>query len=368
MQRRKLLASTVSSSAALVSGCTGILSDDDDNELTIGSFTEEDDVLIQASTTVFVETLNEQLDDREFSLDIQGSEAVGGAGELYDLAADGVVDIGNDLPAYQGGRMPLNNIMQFPLWPAQPLVEETTAANEAYYELATPGGDGTDALYQEFADLDVRPIMAFSNPPYQLITDDIEVQEVSDTEGLNLRSAGPAKSAIGEALGMSPQRIAAPDMYTAHQQGTVDADILSADAAFDSNLQEVTNYITDNLNLGGFGIAFVVGDSTWESFDSTVQDAMIEAGREASVNYIEEYMEMVEDSVLDTDLLVNESDVDSGFEPEGDQMYQYSTNAAEEINDLMEGVVDDWVAEQESEGLPAEQVVDDFNQLREEFR
>lgn len=308
----------------------------------------------------WIDKLNEKLDNYTVEYDFQGEGAVGGSGELFDLAAEGVVDFANDLPAAQGGRMPLNGVINLPaMWPTGE--EESVAAALAYHDMATPGGSN-DLLYDEYEALGVRPIMAQTPPPYQLVTNDQPIENLSQLEGLVLRAGGGTKADIANALGMAPAEVAAGDIYSAHQQGTVNADILSPTLVVTSGLEEVMNFVTTNLNMGGFSFAWVMGQDTFDSYPEEVRTAMVEAGDEVVEEYIREFAQARETEVYESDAVSQELPID-----EDSQINLYETPAREEITNALAPVVDSWIEEREANDRPGQEVVDEFQSLQEEL-
>jgi len=363
MRRRKLLQRGLAAGSASLAGCSGITTPEQTEtiSLSVGSFNSKDH--ITTSRFLFepwIPKVNELLDNYQIEYEFYGNGAVGGAGELYDLAAEGTVDLAMDLPAYQQGRMPLNGVINLPImWPNGDA--ESTAANQVYFEMATAGGD-SEMLYEEFASLGVRPIMVATVPPYQLVTNKEPIHDIDQLQGLVLRSGGGTKSAIGRALGMSPVEIPGPDVYTAHQQGTVNADILAPTVVVETGFYEVMNYVTTNLNLGGFAIGWVMGTDTYSSFPEEVKEAMMEAGGDVVSDYINKYIAFRDSEIYSSDRVSTSLPID-----EGSQIYIYETDAKDSIHNALKSVIEDWIQDRNEEGLAGKEAVNIFQELQQGY-
>jgi TRAP-type C4-dicarboxylate transport system substrate-binding protein len=306
-----------------------------------------------------MEKLQNKVDNYTIEYEFLGAGAAGGGGELYDLAADGVVDIAIDQPSYQGGRMPLSNFIAIPgLFP--PSVDGHRSANQALHEMSTPGGS-SNILADEFSNLGVRSLMSYTDQPFQLGTKE-KVTAIEDLNGQVVRTGGGTKDLTGEALGMSPTQLTAQDIHSALQSGTVDAEMTSVPAPWAFGWYDVLNYYTTNLNLGGFHCATVIGEDTLDELPSEVSDAMIEAGDEAVEEYATTYQTALEEEVIPSDKVAEE-------EPfEADSKYLvYETEAKATIEDAINSVADDWVQNQEEEGLAAGEALETFESLQQEY-
>lgn len=379
MRRRELIGAMAGTSIATLSGCTGNSdggsgggsdggSDGSDGssgdgsketiDFRVGSFAPKKSFYIARFTyPVWVEKVNNKLDEYELNPEYLGSGAVGGPGELYDLAAEGTVDMAVDLPAYQGGRMPLSQFVSVPgLFPAT--TEGLASACQAIHEMATPGGE-SELLYNEYSDLGVRPIMSYSAGPSQLHTKK-RISSVSELEGIRVVASG-SQGQVAKRLGMSTATIASPDIHSALQSGTVDGNITPLAATFANGWYDQIHYATTNLNLGGFHIGWVIGQNTLDDLPDPVSEAMIAAGKETVAELASNIQQGIEDVLLTSENVTQEEPVDKGS-----QYLIYETEAADAVHSETNAVVDDWI---ESKGdIPAEEGIDMYRSLQENYR
>jgi TRAP-type C4-dicarboxylate transport system substrate-binding protein len=381
MRRRKFIGAVAGTSIATLSGCTGDSDSESDGgsngsdggsngsdgnsdgstetiNLRVGSFAPEDSFYItRFSYPIWVEKVNSKLDEYEIEPEFLGAGSVGGPGELYDLAAEGTVDMAVDLPAYQGGRMPLSLLASVPgLFPAT--TEGHSSAAQALHEMATPGGE-SEILYNEFDNIGIRPIMSYTAAPSQLHLKK-RISSVSELEDLRVQASG-SQEQVANRLGMSGAQIAHPDIHSALQSGTIDGLFTPLAATYANSWYDQIHYATTNLNLGGFHIGWVMGQDTFGDLPSAVSEAIAAAGTETVAEYASNIQQGIEDVLLASENVVQEEPVDKG-----NQYLIYETEASEDIHNTIEPVIDSWI---ESQGdVPAQEAIDTYLSLQEEYR
>lgn len=366
MRRRAYLASLSGGVAAAMAGCSGGTTNSQNDQDTIEMdmatwFTYMDAPQGPRFTWVpFKEKLEPKL--TELGYDVNFDEklggSVGGVGELMPLAGDGVMSFGMDLPAYQGGQMPLNSYVGLPnLW--EQGEENFDAAVRAMHDM-TVGGE-SEALNEEFDQFNIRPIIHVSASAAQMVTNWDPFHNLDELADRAVRAAGGTKSLIAEQLNMSPTDVSGPDLYEAHDRGVVEADIINIPAVFEDQWFEVMNHMTTNINLGGFGISLFVGQDTFNGYPDEVQQAILDAARETNREFASNYYEMINTEIFGTDQVTRELPVDGDNE-----VYVYETDAVDAMNNAMEPVVDSWVDQQENNGRPGQQVLDTFDSLYQE--
>lgn len=377
MDRRRFLSIASGAGIAALSGCSGNSNDAESNdpsgltsrsqsggqtetiELRVGSFAPEDAFYTSRFTyPIWLEKVNRMLDDYEISPEFLGAGAVGGPGELYNLAADGTIDMALGIPAYQEGRMPLSLVGTLPgLFP--PTTEGHSAAAQALHEMATPGGE-SELIYKEYSNLGVRPIMAFTIPPSQIQTNKLIISNVDQLKGIRVQAAG-VQGRVANKLGMSPANIPQPDIHSAFQSGTIDGIITGMAATYSNSWYDQVNYATTNLNLGGFHVGWAMGEDTLKEFPSPVREAITRAGRETVAEYASNVQQGVQDIVMASDNVVTEEP----FEKDNQYMV-YETEAADSIHNSIEPVVDSWTESQDA--TAAREVVETYQSLQKKYK
>jgi len=356
MQRREALAAMAGAGTLAIAGCIGgDNGDDDEISLEVASFLSEDSLTTaRAWLPNFFDKLEEKL-GREVEYEFLGSGAVGAQGEMFELVSDGVVDMGLDTPAAWGGQMELSSFINIP-GAFGSTREAHVAACGALYELASPDGESGILYEEEYDQFDIRPIMAATPSQYNLQTSYF-IEEVSDLEGSTARAGGGINQRMAEALGMGAQEITGGDIDSAFQQGIVDVDIQANSTLWANNWYMYHTHETTNLNFGGFHMNWAMADSTFDSFSDEVQEAVIEAGKEASYEYAEVYWDVMDEEAYSSDILV--TDPDELTDPEN-QVLHYETPVADEIQDIIDPLGEDWIQERDDEGMPASEVLDEF--------
>jgi len=356
MQRREALAAMAGAGTIAVAGCLGgDNGDTDDIHLEVGSFlTDEDVATARAFIPPFFEKLEEKLGE-EVTYDFLGSGSVGGQGEMFELAADGILDLAIETPAAYGSQAELSTFLNIPgIFGTSR--EAHGAACGALYELVAPNGESGLLYEEDYEQFDVRPLMAGSPGPYNLNTT-FRVEEMADLDGAIARASSGMNQRIAETLGMGTQEVTGGDIDTAFQQGIVDADIQAAHSLWSNNWYEYLSHETTNLNLGGFNMNWVMGNTTFDGYADEVQEALIEAGREVSHEYAEVYWNILDEEMYGSDIITMD---ENEFEDPQGQVLHYETPAADDIHEIVDPLADEWIQERDDDGMPASEVVEEF--------
>jgi TRAP-type C4-dicarboxylate transport system substrate-binding protein len=366
--RRRNLISTIGAGIVTFSGCTESSGGDNQSNgdtstgsgtetinLRVGSFIKKDALAVSKYTyPVWVEKVNSKLDDYKLEPEFLGSGSVGGPGELYDLTAEGTLDMAHDLPAYQGGRMPLNTVGSV-AGGYTPSVQGQTKACLAMHEMATPGGE-SEILYNEFSNLGVRPLWTIVTPPAQLALKR-RVSDIEELENTRVGVNGSQRDAA-EAIGMSPENIAGADLTSALQSGIIDGMFSPIVGVLSNAWYEGVNYCTTNLHLGSVNSSWVMNPDTFEEYPSQVKDAMIKAANEMVAEYPTNLENGMQELIDNSDHVVTESPVDKDS-----QYLLYETEAKEAINERLEPVKTKWIESKDNQNK-ARKVMEEYQSLQ----
>lgn len=326
----------------------------DEIDISIASFQAEGHNQNQFMARDWVDKVNEKSDEHELNLTFHPGGSVGGPGELYDLAEQGAIDMGYDLPAYTGGEMPLSEICALPgVWEPG----ESASGITAYHEMCKPGG----MLYEhELSDFDIIPMINTSMPEYTLHTIDTKVTTMDDIDGLVVRSAGGYTSETVKAIGGTPEVVQTGDIYSSLDQGIVDADVTHASSLADNNLHEVLDYTITNINLGGISLNWFMNQDYYENLPSKLQDTMWEAADEVAA----EFGPKIDEAAYENN---EEFFTDEDPPSDSDNVHPYETPVADEIHIAAEDVWDLWVSDVNEAGYPGDEVLDRYLSLTEEY-
>lgn len=159
--------------------------------------------------------------------------AFGNITRQLDQVRAGVVDIAHGLSGLPRGNFPATSVIELPF-----LVESADAATRTLWQLYQEGYFG-----DEYEGLEVLALHAHN--PGLFHTREEPIEELSDLEGLRIRTPSPSVSMMLEHLGASPVGMPPLDVYEALQRGTLDGTVFPWDAIGAFNLNEVLQYHTD---------------------------------------------------------------------------------------------------------------------------
>ncbi len=192
------------------------------------------------------------------------SEQAAKAPDLYDAAADGVVDIACQMPAFQPGRWTLSEVMQLPFifdFPGSRACAKTAwALFQKYPEIRDQLGDGKD----------VKVIGFHANGLAHVHTTKKDIRKMEDLKGLVLIALGSVGAKSMSALGATPESIMPGEMYDALAKGVTDGNALEWEGEFIWSLNELVHY---SIQSGIFVSLFVhvMNMDTWNSLPRDLQ-------------------------------------------------------------------------------------------------
>lgn len=216
----------------------------------------------------------EQMEAANFDVAYFPSGQMGNAKDLAVLVKTDVLDMGPASAAYLEDELPLSSVSDLPN-----MTDDACVAANAMMDLL---GEG-DILYEaEYEPQGLRPLWVSIIPGYEVMMADTQVSSPEDLHGQVMRSSGGAFDVTMEAIGASAVSMPAADTYEAMTRGTIDGTPMPYVSVTSYNLEEVTDYSTDGLNLGSVGIPYVISEKTWDSLTPAEQDAVREAGEAAN--------------------------------------------------------------------------------------
>lgn len=220
------------------------------------------------------------------------------------------------------------------------IVENYEEADEIFF------GDGFIAEHDRdiLEENGVVAVGYFENDFRGLTNSEQPIESPDDLSGISIRIPElPAYIELFEAWGAAPQAIPFPELYTALQQGTVDAQDNGIILTFDSNFQEVQDYLTLTNHAYGIG-AMAVAEDSWNEISEEHQDAIMEVAAEVSESQRE----------------LNRADVDEKvqqLEDEGMEITELTDDQIQEFSDLAADVLEnqaDAFGQDVIDGLQAE--------------
>jgi TRAP-type C4-dicarboxylate transport system substrate-binding protein len=282
----------------------------------------------------------EELTDGKVKFEYFPAEQLGKADDLLDAAKNKVADVAYVGIGYVSDKLPLSGVGELPN-----AFDTSVKGTKAYWQVTQD-----ILLEEEFLKNGVRPVYAVTLPPYQVMTTQKPVKELSDMKGIKVRSGGGAQSLTIEKLGGTPVSMPAPEIYTAMERKTIDGTLFALPSVKPYQLEEQLKYITENANLGSFIVSYCINENVWQSLPDDVKAAMTKAGEETMdhlSHYLDELTEKEKKEFMAKGIEFTEVDED---------VIQKKTKA----------VWDDWAEELNNRGLPATKVVDAFREALEE--
>jgi len=245
-------------------------SGDSSVSMTIASTFEPGHILVQSAER-FKEQIEEE-SDGDISVEISAGGSYGSEGEIGELVSQGGVE------AHSAGSFPYFQFAPefwffgcpFVLSDYEQLLSvlESDEMQEAHDTLIENGNQ--------------RPIGQQIYRGSRHFTSNSPIREPADVEGLNLRlpELEPWVT-TWEEVGASPTPVALDELYSALEQGTVDASEGGAEQISSFNLHEVQSHLSLTGHLIANGNIYI-NESFYQGLDETHQELIMEVGQSAT--------------------------------------------------------------------------------------
>lgn len=284
----------------------------------------------------------EELTDNQVQFEYFPSEQLGKSTSLLELVNSNTVDIA--YTSYASEDMPLSEVATLP-----DAIPSSVEGSQIYWKLVEDF-----LLEEEFLKNGVRPMFAVTLPKYQIITSKKKITDINDLKGLKLRTpGGPLEVSVNE-IGASPVAMAAPEIYTAMERGTIDGAVIAETSYKPYQLQKAAKYSTTNANMGSFIANYSINEEVYQDLPETVQQAMDQAGEETITHFSSFLDEHVEELIKE-------------FEDEGMEMYELDDETLTELNKKIETTWDLWAEDLEERGYPGYHVMNLFKEIRQKM-
>jgi TRAP-type C4-dicarboxylate transport system substrate-binding protein len=267
--------------------------------------------------------------------------SLGKATEEYDMLLSGACDVALIVPTYYAGRFPLEDIFQLPfsIPPGTDNPQGKIIRDYVYEEYLAP---------LQFSDVKILWTGRFE--PNVLHMAEKPVRTVDDLKGLILGfPGGSIPPMFIQAMGASPERVTAPDLYTAMERGMIDGDIMPLEVELGFNIIELTRYIT-MLNLGSGSYFVGMRAETWNAISPEDQAAI----DELSIWATEANAGALHGMTMATI---------GACEGAGIEFIEFSEEDMAYLLELSKDVDAAWIADVEGKGLPAQACYDDIHKM-----
>jgi TRAP-type C4-dicarboxylate transport system substrate-binding protein len=272
------------------------------------------------------------------------SEQLGKLKDLLRICGSGITDIAYVPPSFYSGQLPLSTVMILPFWTT------ATDGSKIYQRLVFESPE----LMSEFKKYGVRPILGNATCQYDIGTVKKPVKNVEDVKGLRLRTSGGLFDKIAIRYGIVPVSIASPEVYEATQRGIVDGVIFSFASVKGYRVDDLEKYHTYGLRMGGYPAAYVINEKKWQKLPKDVQDAVLQAGKDASRYYGENWDKEQEELAV-------------SFAKGGMTITKISGKELAVWMKPMNGIEEEWIRDMEKKGLPGRAVFERFKKLCNEI-
>ncbi|MEE4023671.1 TRAP transporter substrate-binding protein DctP [Gordonia sp. PKS22-38] len=271
-------------------------------------------------------------------IDYFAAGQLGTAKDALHLLRSGAVDLAPVIPAYLANELPMSSVGELP-----GLVENTCAATGALMPMVRPGG----ILYeQEIERQEALPLWGIAIPGYEIFTSDRRIARPADLGGMLIRSFGGVGDRVVAGLGAAPVQISGPDLYEAVARKTVAGALLTTISVAPYGLEDVLGYSTSGANLSSTTVLYSTSQQAWEELDSEQRNVLMEASRVA------------QQSGCDTLTKVSKEAMDD-MAAGGIEITEVAENE-QAWDDALEPVRERWVDDLTSVGMPAGDVLDEF--------
>lgn len=281
----------------------------------------------------------EELTDGSVEFEYYPAEQLGKAASLLDLTQSKTTDIG--YISYATEKIPLTDLMSLPGAVTSPI-----EGSKIYWDLAQ-----NILLEEEYLKAGVRPILTGTLPPYQMITMENKIEDISDFKNLKVRTSGAMDFTI-QLLGGNPVSMPGPEVYTAFERGTIDSVAFPLTSYEPYQLHEIGKYSTTNANMGSFSVIYAINEEVYQELPDDIKKAMAQASDEAVAHFA---------SFLDDQInsLIDE------FSQAGMTMYQLDDSTLEKINQEVQPAWDEWAQGLEKRGIPANDVIEAYKESKQ---
>ncbi len=257
------------------------------------------------------------------------------APQTYNGVSHGFVDIGFSVMQYTRGRFPLMDFITLPLGYSNAKAN-TAILNEVYEKFQPAEFDNVKVLY-----------LHAPGPGY-LHTKGAPIRTLNDFKGKKIRSSGTTAEMI-ELLGGTPVSQPMPKLYNALVEGVIQGGMWDYSASVDWKLAEaIDNDIVCEPIAYSLGFFVIMNKEKWESLDSDVRSVMEQLGPTWAAKHGAAWDEADERGLAYTRRLDKNIVKIEGAE-------------AAKWQEKVKPVIDDYINNTVSRGLPGKEVLEYVN-------
>lgn len=287
--------------------------------------------------TEHVERLAELVSDKtngEFTLNL----SYGGLSknrENLDGIAAGAFEMAQFCAGYHRDKNPTITVMELPFLGVSDLRAEIAASQAVYNHPATQ---------KDLARWNATLLMPSPLPQYNIAGKGAAPAGLSDLEGISIRATGGIGKALGK-VGINPVSLGAGEVYGAMESGAIQGAAFAPHAHLSFKVVDEAEWWTSNLNPGSVNCPVVVNSEALADLSDAHRAALLGSVDEALDWYVEKYQV----SVDKFNAKITENNI---------QVLTFSDTDVAAIKATAQPVLDEWLADMDSRGLPGQELYD----------
>ena len=287
--------------------------------------------------TEHVERLAELVSDKtngEFTLNL----SYGGLSknkENLDGISAGAFEMAQFCAGYHRDKNPTITVMELPFLGVSNLRAEIAASQAVYNHPATK---------KDLARWNATLLMPSPLPQYNIAGKGAAPQGLDDLKGISIRATGGIGNALSK-VGINPVSLGAGEVYGAMESGAIQGAAFAPHAHLSFKVVDEAEWWTSNLNPGSVNCPVVVNSEALADLSDAHRDALLGSVDEALDWYVEKYQV----SVDKFNAKVAEKNI---------QVLTFSDGDIAAIKATAAPVLNEWLADMESRGLPGQDLYD----------
>ena len=287
--------------------------------------------------TEHVERLAELVSDKtngEFTLNL----SYGGLSknrENLDGIAAGAFEMAQFCAGYHRDKNPTITVMELPFLGVSDLRAEIAASQAVYNHPATQ---------KDLARWNATLLMPSPLPQYNIAGKGAAPAGLSDLEGISIRATGGIGKALGK-VGINPVSLGAGEVYGAMESGAIQGAAFAPHAHLSFKVVDEAEWWTSNLNPGSVNCPVVVNSEALADLSDAHRAALLGSVDEALDWYVDKYQV----SVDKFNAKITENNI---------QVLTFSDTDVAAIKATAHPVLDEWLADMDSRGLPGQELYD----------
>jgi TRAP-type transport system periplasmic protein len=273
------------------------------------------------------------------TIEFQPGGALAAPPATFENTVAGGQDMGWALQGYHAGVFPVTEIVEQPF-------QFTSAmqATQTLWDLY----DAYPELQDEYSDVQVLGL--WTHDVGDIWTKSVPVEVMEDMQGLNMRFPTPIMGEVMDAMGASSVGLPAPEIFDSLSTGVIDGLSIAVSGLASFGLYPELAYGT-KCDCYVASQYLVMNLDSWNGLTADTQQVMLDLGREYSLVAGQVYD--------DAYVAISQVAVDEGIE-----IYELPEDELARWHEVGQTVTDEWIAAREAEGVPAQQMYDDMQEIK----